>query len=130
MPFVTIVAGALLSAFGILGYLYSDTRSLTALIPLAFGTLLETCGALATQPKLKAHAMHAASALALLGVLGSTRGLISFLRLVTGGDVARSLAAKVQAAMFTVCLVLLVLCIKSFREARARRATDAARAST
>ena len=130
MPFVTIAAGALLSAFGILGYLYSDTRSLTALIPLAFGTLLEMCGALATQPKLKAHAMHAASALALLGVLGSTRGLISFLELLSGGDVARPLAAKVQAAMFTVCLVLLVLCIRSFRQARARRATDATHAST
>ena len=130
MPFVTIMAGALLSALGIFGYLYSDTRSLTALIPLAFGTLLELCGALATQPKLTAHAMHAASALALLGVLGSTRGLISFLKLVTGGDVARPLAAKVQAAMFTVCLVFLMLCIRSFRQARARRVTDATCAPT
>lgn len=127
MPIVTIVVGSLLSALGILGYVFSDTRSLTALIPLAFGTLLEMCGALAMQPRLKAHAMHGASALALLGVLGSTMGLVSFLRLIAGGDVARPLAAKVQAAMFAICLVFLGLCIRSFREARARR--DAARAT-
>ncbi len=129
MPIVTILTGSILSALGIFGYLFSDTRSLTALIPLAFGSLLEMCGALAMQPKLKAHAMHGASALALLGVLGSTMGLVSFLKLITGGDVSRPLAAKIQAAMFTVCLVFLALCIKSFREARARRVADATRAT-
>jgi uncharacterized membrane protein HdeD (DUF308 family) len=129
MPIVTIVVGTLLSLLGIGGYVLSDTKSLTALIPLAFGTLLELCGALALQPKLKAHAMHAASALALLGVLGSTMGLISFLKLVTGGTVARPVAATVQATMFTICLVFLVLCIRSFRQARARRQAEAAAAA-
>jgi uncharacterized membrane protein HdeD (DUF308 family) len=129
MPLVTIVVGTLLSALGIGGYLLSDTRSLTALIPLVFGTLLETCGVLAMQPKLKAHAMHGASALALLGVLGSAMGFVSFVRLITGGDVARPTAAMVQAAMFTICLIFLVLCIRSFREARARRVAEASRAA-
>ena len=123
MPLVTIIVGALLSSLGIAGYLFSDTRSLTALIPLVFGSLLETCGVLAMRPKLKAHAMHGASALALLGVLGSSMGMI------TGGDVARPTAARVQAAMFVICLVFLTLCIRSFREARARRVADAARAT-
>lgn len=125
MPIVTIVTGSLLSLLGIIGYFFSDTRSLTALIPLAFGTLLELCGVLAMRPNLKKHAMHGASVLALLGVLGSARGAISFLTLASGGTVARPLAAQVQAAMFVTCLVFLVLCIRSFRAARMRRVADA-----
>ncbi len=121
MPIVTLIVGGLLSLLGVLGYLLSDTRSLTALIPLAFGTLLEACGAMALKPELKKHAMHGASVLALLGIVGSAPGAISFLRLVTGSEVARPMAAKVQAAMFMICVVFLLLCVQSFREARARR---------
>lgn len=130
MPIVTIVVGSLLSALGIGGYVLSESHSLTALIPLAFGTLLEACGALALQPKLKAHAMHGASALALLGVLGSSMGFISFLKMISGTPVARPLGAQVQAAMFTICLVFLALCIRSFRQARARRQAEASGIAT
>lgn len=125
MPIITLIVGGLLSLLGVLGYVLSDTRSLTALIPLAFGTLLEACGAFALKPELKKHAMHGASVLALLGIVGSAPGAISFLRLLTGTAVARPMAAKVQAAMFTICVVFLVLCIQSFREARARRTAGA-----
>lgn len=125
MPIVTIVAGSLLSLLGILGYVFSDTHSLTALIPLGFGTLLEACGALALVPKLKKHAMHGASVLALVGIAGSVMGTVKFLQLISGGDVARPLAAQVQAAMFVICLVFLVLCIRSFKQARARRVAAA-----
>lgn len=125
MAIVTLIVGGLLSALGVFGYVFSDTRSLTALIPLAFGSLLELCGALALKPDLKKHAMHGASALALLGVIGSVPGAMNFLRLITGADVARPMAAKVQAVMFIVCLIFLALCVLSFREARARRAADA-----
>jgi hypothetical protein len=121
MPLLTIVVGGLLSVIGILGYAFSDTHSVTALIPLALGSLLEVCGTLALKPALKKHAMHGASVLALLGVAGSIMGFVSFLRLITGGSAARPLAAQVQAAMFAICLVFLVLCVRSFREARARR---------
>lgn len=124
MPLVTIVTGSLLSLIGILGYVFSDRSSLTALIPLLFGTLLELCGVLALRPAMKKHAMHGASVLALLGMLGSVRGAVSFISLLGGGTVARPLAAQVQAAMFVICFVLLVLCIRSFREARRRRQLD------
>ncbi len=126
MPIVTIVTGSLLSLLGILGYFFTDTRSLTALIPLAFGTLLELCGVLALKPDLKKHAMHGASVLALLGVLGSARGALGIVTMASGGTVARPLATQVQAAMFVICLVFLVLCIRSFREARRRRMAGAA----
>ena len=121
MPIVTLVVGGLLTVLGILGYVLGETHSLTALIPLAFGVLIESCGALALQPPLKKHAMHGASALALLGVAGSTMGFVSFLRLIAGGAVARPFAAQMQAAMFFICTIFLGLCIRSFREARAAR---------
>jgi uncharacterized membrane protein HdeD (DUF308 family) len=126
MPIVTLVVGSLLSLLGILGYVFSDSRSLTALIPLAFGIPLELCGALALRAEFKKHAMHGASVIALLGILGSAPGAVKFLQLVTGGEVARPLAAKVQAAMFVICVVFLALCVRSFREARARRQAAAA----
>jgi hypothetical protein len=125
MPIVTIVVGTLLSALGILGYVVSESRSLTALIPLGFGMVLELCGALALKPELKKHAMHGASVVALLGILGSAPGAISFLRLITGSEVARPFAVKIQAAMFVICVVFLVLCVRSFQEARARRIASA-----
>jgi uncharacterized membrane protein HdeD (DUF308 family) len=121
MPIVTLVVGFLLSLVGILGYVFSETHSATALIPLAFGSLLEAFGALALQPRFKKHAMHLASLLALLGVAGSTMGFVSFLKLITGTPVARPFAAQMQAAMFIICLTFLGLCVRSFREARAAR---------
>lgn len=121
MPKITIIVGSLLSAIGILGYVLSESRSLTALIPFVFGSLLEVCGFLATRPEYKKHAMHGAAALALLGVAGSAMGFVSFLKLVTGGEVARPFGAQMQAAMFVICLVFLGLCVRSFRDARAAR---------
>lgn len=127
MPLVTIVTGVLLSVLGLMGYLFSDSKSLTALIPLAFGSLLELCGVLALNPAMKKHAMHGASVLALLGVVGSARGLPAFFAILSGDQVARPLGALVQGTMFAICLIFLVLCIRSFRAARkARQAVAAA----
>jgi uncharacterized membrane protein HdeD (DUF308 family) len=121
MPIATIITGGILSLLGVIGFVFSESRSLTALIPLIFGTMLELCGALALRPEFKKHAMHGAAVIGLVGVLGAAPGALTFLKLITGTDVARPLAAKVQAAMFVTCAVFLVLCIRSFQEARARR---------
>ncbi len=122
MPIVTIVAGSVLSALGIFGYVMTDSRSLTALIPLWFGMALELCGALALKPDLKKHAMHGASVVGLLGVLGSAPGAVQVLRQVlTGGDVALPISMLFRTAMFVICAVFLALCVWSFRNARARR---------
>lgn len=126
MPLATIIAGSLLSLLGVLGYVFSDSRSLTALIPLGFGTMLELFGALALRPDFRKHAMHGAAIIGLVGIIGSAPGAITFLKLITGGQVARPLAAKVQAAMFVTCVIFLVLCVRSFQEARARRREAAA----
>jgi hypothetical protein len=104
MAIVTLAIGGLLSILGVLGYFMSESRSLTALIP----------------------AMHGASVLALLGTLGSIPGVISFVKLLAGETIARPLGAKVQTAMFALCLTLLILCIRSFRAARIRRELERA----
>jgi hypothetical protein len=121
MPLITIITGALLSALGLLGFFLGESRSLTALIPLVLGSILEGCGVLAMKPELKKHAMHGASVVGLLGVLGTAPGAMALMRLLGGSDVARPFAVKIQGVMFVICLVFLVLCIRSFRQARARR---------
>jgi hypothetical protein len=121
---ITLIAGGLLSLVGVLGYALSESRSLTALIPVAFGLLLDVAGALALRPELKKHAMHGASMVALLGTVGAAPGAVSFIRLISGTAIARPLAAQQSAAMFLICATLLVLCIRSFRAARARRALE------
>jgi hypothetical protein len=127
MPFVTLAVGGLLSMLGIFGYLFSDSRSLTALIPFVFGSLLELCGALAMRPQLKKHAMHGASVLALLGMGGSAVGFVKFMQLLAGANVARPFAVRIQAVMFVVCTVFLLLCVRSFIQARAQREAAARR---
>lgn len=129
MAITTLVVGSLLSALGILGYILSEPRSLTALIPFLFGALLEACGALALKPELKKHAMHGASVIALLGTLGAAPGAWKYLTTLFGATVARPLAVQFQAIMFVVCAVFLALCIRSFRQARARREAAAAGAA-
>jgi succinate-acetate transporter protein len=124
MPILTIVTGSLLSIIGVLGYALGDSKSLTALIPLLFGSLLEACGVMALKPALKKHAMHGASVIALLGVLGASRGVAKFVEL---GGTARPLSVTMQLAMFVICLVFLALCIRSFMQARAGRLADAGR---
>jgi hypothetical protein len=126
MAIVTLVVGGLLSLLGILGYVLSDSRSLTALIPLGFGVLLEVCGALALRPEFKKHAMHGASVLALLGLGGSARGFVKFVQMLGGADVARPFAVQIQGAMFLIMLVFLGLCIRSFIQARIRREAERA----
>ncbi len=126
MAIVTLVVGGLLSLLGILGYVLSDSRSLTALIPLGFGVLLEVCGALALRPEFKKHAMHGASVLALLGIGGSATGFMKFVQMLGGADVARPFAVRIQGAMFLIMLVFLGLCIRSFIQARIRREAERA----
>lgn len=122
MSIATIVAGGLLSVIGILGYALGESHSLTALIPLAFGMPLELCGALSLRPEFRKHAMHGASVVALLAVLGSAPGFVKFLRLLSEGTaIARPLALQMQAAMFVVSILFLILCIRSFTVARAER---------
>jgi hypothetical protein len=112
-----------LVALGLVAYVASGGASITALIPTFFGLPLAILGFVGKAENRRKHAMHAAAALAVLGFLGSARGVPATMTLATGGEVARPAAAVVQTVMALVCLVFVVLAVRSF--VAARRARDA-----
>jgi hypothetical protein len=119
MPNLAIIIGLILIAAGLIGYFGSGMESLTALIPLVPGALLAGLGALALwRPGARKHAMHAAAVIALLGLLGSLRGIPEFFALLGGQDVARPWAAVVQTVMAIGSAVFLVAAVRSFIAAR------------
>jgi hypothetical protein len=65
--------------------------------------------------------MHAAALLGLLAVLGSGRGLTKIVPLMSGETVERPAAVIAQSVMAVLGLIFVVLCIKSFRDARRNR---------
>ncbi len=119
MPRIAMIFGAALIAVGLIGYVAAQFASLTALIPALFGVLLVALGWLAEiRPGARQHAMHAAAALALVGLLATARGLLKLPTLLGGGELERPAAVVSQSVMALVCLVFLVLCVQSFVQAR------------
>jgi hypothetical protein len=120
MPSASIVSGVLLILIGIIGYAFSlidGNRSWTALIPAAFGLLLLIFGYLAkSKENLRMHLMHAAVLVALAGFVIPAYRILSKL-----GSINFSLAFFTQAAMALICLVFVVLSVKSFIDARRSR---------
>jgi len=105
---------------GIVGYVsgvMSDRASITALIPAFFGIVLAALG-LAARAKegLRKHLMHAAVIVALLGFFATAGRLLSRM-----GELTASPAVISQAVMAAVCLIFVVLAIRSFAAARRER---------
>ena len=123
MPSTAIISGILLILIGIIGYVFSimdGNTSLTALIPAAFGLLLAIFGFIAKSNEgLRRHLMHAAVIVGLLGFLIPAGRILSKI-----SDIKVSLAVFSQAAMALICLVFVILSIKSFIDARKNRATE------
>jgi hypothetical protein len=65
--------------------------------------------------------MHIAVTVGLLGFLGTIPGIIGVVQMAAGHAVARPDAAKVQAIMGTLCLIFVLLCVRSFLQARRSR---------
>jgi hypothetical protein len=115
---VTIVIGLVLIGLGLAGYLPSEPKAVTALIPAAFGGLLVALGAVALNEKARKHAMHLAVMVGLLGFVGA-----GYMAAKAGlsGNIERPLAFGMQVSMAVICAVFVGLCIKSFIDARRRR---------
>jgi ribose/xylose/arabinose/galactoside ABC-type transport system permease subunit len=117
MPSTSIICGILLILIGVAGYIsgvMNDRTSLTALIPAAFGALLALFGFIAqSKESLRKHLMHAAVVVALLGFIAVAARLVPKL-----GSLDLSAAVIAQIAMGVVCLIFVVLAIKSFAAAR------------
>jgi hypothetical protein len=117
MPSTAIFCGVFLILIGIIGYVYGamdGNTSPTALIPAIFGLLLAILGALAnSKPDLRKHLMHGALLIALLGFI------IPIIRILSKiSTISLSPAVISQLAMALICLIFLVLGIKSFIDAR------------
>ena len=118
MPGITMAYAVSLILLGIIGYIATEMVSMTALIPAFFGLPIMALGIMAKNPARRKHFMHVAAALGLLGLLGSARGVGGFFTLIGGGEVARPGAVISQTIMAILSLVFVLLCVKSFIEAR------------
>jgi hypothetical protein len=123
---IAIVFGVLLVILGVGGYVATDRVSLTAMIPAIPGLILIGLGAASmASPSLNKHLMHAAATVALLGFGGAVPGVIKLFRWMGGTEPARPAAVVSQTVMAGLMLVFLVLCIRSFINARRSREAGA-----
>jgi hypothetical protein len=124
MAKLTVIFGTLLVLVGIgfyvgLAVAQGQSPSPTALIPAAAGIPIFFSGLLAFRDKYRMHAMHVVAVLTLLGcALPAGRLAMQLAR----GRELNPVAATSQALMAALCGILLVLCVKSFIDARRRRA--------
>ncbi len=123
MATTTIGFGVALVVLGLAGYFGTDRISITALIPAVFGALLILFGALARDDKRRKMAMHIAVTVGLLGFLGTASGLVDLPTVISGGTVARPAAVVSKSIMAVLMAVYVAMCVKSFIDARRRRAS-------
>jgi uncharacterized membrane protein len=121
MARTAMIFGVLLILLGLLAYLGTGRDSATALIPAFFGLPLLLLGWLGRAGSRRKHALHAAAVLAALGLAGSARGVPQAWQVLAGDEVARPMAAVVQAVMALLCLIFVVLAVRSFVAARRAR---------
>ncbi len=118
MPFTAIIFGVILIVVGAAGYvlgMMNDKASVTALIPAFFGIVLAGLGAAANASEgLRKHLMHAAVTVALLGFILTAGRLVSKF-----SELTMSAAVISQIAMASICLIFVILSIRSFIAARA-----------
>ena len=121
MPRVTLLIGVLLAFVGIFFFLYTNSEHPTALIPAGFGVVFILLGLLGAMENLRKHMMHVAAALAALGfIMGVVMLVIGLVR----GSIGN---AFIETAILAgLCGLLLLLCVKSFIDARRRRAQQVA----
>jgi len=118
MAKISIAFSIILIVLGLVSYFGISNESITALIPTFLGVPVLILGFLSLSEKYLKHSMHAAAVLMLLGFGGTIGGLIKFFRMIAGETFERPSAIVVQAIMALLCLIFLVLAVKSFIDAR------------
>lgn len=112
------VVGVILMVLGFGGYVASGMASPTALIPAFFGLVISGLGYYGRHEHTRKTAMHLAMGVALVGILGSVRGLLGLGTLLSGGVVERPVAVVSQSVMAVVLIWYLLQGVQSFRAAR------------
>lgn len=117
MTKAAIVCGLLLILVAFIGYGYGlamGNASLTALIPLVFGVVLLALGFFAQKKdELRKTLMHIAVVVAFVGFLLPLFRIISTINQFT-----LNFAAAMLISMTLICLIFVILAIKSFVDAR------------
>ena len=127
MAFPTILIGLTLVFIGLQGYfdfgglLGVETGQPTALIPAAIGAILVVCGALSRDDRLRKHVMHVAAAVGFLGALYRPAKTLA----QTGTVDLSAVPVRLQLATAALCLLFVILCVRSFIAARRARSGSA-----
>lgn len=121
MAKLSITFGIILIVLGLISYFGISSESITALIPAFLGIPLLILGWIGLSEKYRKHSMHGAAVLMLIGFAGTVSGLIKFFRMIGGETFERPSAITIQAIMAVICLIFLVLAIKSFIDARRKK---------
>jgi hypothetical protein len=123
MAKVTVVFAILFIALGLVGFIATGSVHPTALIPTWLGLLLGLFGILSFSPDAGRRKlfMHINVTLGLLGFLGTVMGLIQWFQMLGGAVVKNPPATESKAVMAILCLVYVLLCVRSFIAARRAR---------
>ena len=114
--------GLLLIALGLYGFMTAEVPHWTALIPAFFGGIIFLLSLFARKDSLRKHMMHGIVLLALIGLLGSVRGLTMLPAALSGQPVDRlPMMIYSQSIMAILSVVFIVLAVRSFIAARRAR---------
>ena len=128
MAKLTIALGIVLTLMAVVCFALTGSSHPTALIPGGVGLLFVLFGALALSPEPKRRMlwMHVAVTVALLMFLGTIPALIQVVHQVQGVVYPHPIAVDEKAATSLLCLVFVVVCVRSFIAVRRGRALSAA----
>ena len=124
MAKVTIVFAVLLIALGLIGFFGTGSAYSTALIPAWFGIALCVFGILAISPSEKRRRlfMHISVIIGLVGLIGAAAEIgRSYTSAIAKGLAPDSIALAAKLAMVVLLLIYVILCVRSFIQARRSR---------
>ncbi len=108
MPRLSNAIGVILIVTGVAAYVGTAMASWTALIPAFLGLCFVVLGALGGKPGWFKPAMIGAAVVAVIGLLGSIRGVGELFALIIGETVERPVAAIAQGVTVLLCILFLV----------------------
>jgi hypothetical protein len=123
---VSIGFGVVLIALGAGFYVATGQEHPTSLIPAGFGLVLLLLGLIALKDSLRKHAMHLAAMVGLIGFVVPAVMALPKLPALLSGEAARPAAVVEQLIMAGLCLLFVLLCVRSFIVARRNRTRQAA----
>lgn len=115
---IAIVFGGLLIALGLGSYFGTGRESVLDVVPALFGLVILGLGIASLKETWRKNAMHTAVVVGLVGFVAMLQSLVQFASLVLKDP---SLLAR--SMMSILCAVFVLLCVKSFIDARRSRKT-------